>query len=217
MCGRYLYNVDEQELRNILEAIERNISNERNNPKQSQSISFTGGEIFPGDSVPVITAHETRFMIWGYPSLAEDRRPHINARSETVATKRTFSAAMAARRCIIPASSYYEWKTLGKKQKQKYEFKLPNTEIMYIAGIYSLDYQFAILTREATTSISEIHNRMPVIIPDNLTEMWLKGCDDVLQEATTNLIFEPVGVSTAPASSPPSLEDEHPTQLSLFS
>jgi putative SOS response-associated peptidase YedK len=211
MCGRYLCNIDKKDLRDILEAIEGN------NPEQTMSVSFLGGEIFPGNSVPVITAQETRFMIWGYPSLAEKRHPHINARSETAATKRTFSAAMIARRCLIPASCYYEWKSLSsKKQKEKYEFKLPDAEIMYMAGIYSIDYRFAILTREATPSIAEIHNRMPVIIPKSHIEMWLRGSDDVLQEAITDLIFTLVNASVS-ASLPPSLEDEQPTQLSLFS
>ena len=221
MCGRYLYNIDEQDLKNILESIERN------NSGQSISVSltdsFTGGEIFPGNSVPVITAHETRFMIWGYPSLLDDRRPHINARSETAATKRTFSAAMTARRCLIPASSYYEWKALsGKKKKEKYEFKLPDSEIMYMAGIYSLDDRFAILTREAMLPISEIHNRMPVVIPESHMEMWLSGSvgdsNNVQQKAVTDLVFAPVNASTPVTESSPlsSHEDEQPTQLSLF-
>ena len=206
MCGRYLYNVDEKDLKNILESIERS------NSEQSISVSFAGGEIFPGNSVPVITAYETRFMIWGYPSLAEERRPHINARSETAAAKRTFSAAMTVRRCLIPASSYYEWKALcGKKQKEKYEFKLPDSEVMYMAGIYSLDNRFAILTREATPPIAEIHNRMPVIIPESHIKMWLEGSDGVLQETITELIFMPANLS------PTAHDDEQPVQMSLFS
>ena len=211
MCGRYLYDVNEKELKNILGM------SEESNPEQSISAPFVGGEIFPGGSVPVITAHETRFMIWGYPSLLDERRPHINARSETAATKRTFSAAMTARRCLIPASSYYEWKVLGgKKQKEKYEFRLPDSEVMYMAGIYSLDDRFAILTREATPPIAVIHNRMPVIIPESLIEMWLRGSGDVLQKAITNLIFAPV-IMSAQASEPRSFEDEQPMQMSLFS
>ena len=211
MCGRYLYNVDEKDLKNILETIERT------NLKQSISAypvgSFVGGEIFPGSSVPVITAHETRFMIWGYPSLTEERRPHINARSETAAVKRTFSGAMTARRCLIPASSYYEWKALGgKKKKEKYEFRLPDSGVMYMAGIHSLDYRFAILTREATPPITEIHNRMPVIIPESLTKEWLGGSNDALQKAITELIFTPIDVPALPTSH----DNEQPTQMSLF-
>ena len=81
-----------------------------------------------------------------------------------------------------------------------------------MAGIYSLDYRFAILTREATPPIAEIHNRMPVIIPENLTKEWLEGSNDVLQKAITDLIFTPIDIPAAPISN----DDEQPIQMSLF-
>ena len=83
---------------------------------------------------------------------------------------------------------------------------------MYMAGIYSMDYRFAILTREATPSISEIHNRMPIIIPETHIKMWLEGSDSVLLEAATDLIFAPASTSNAPE-----YDNEQHTQLSLFS
>jgi len=150
--------------------------------------TFRSGEIFPGNVAPVLAAErEARFMLWGFPNLMPGKRPLINARSETAAVKRTFSDAMASRRCLVPASGYYEWKTIGKKHKEKYEFTLPDRETMYMAGIYSREGQFAILTRAASPSTSKIHDRMPVILPKILSDVWLSESADVILEALTEL------------------------------
>ena len=176
---------------------------------------FVGGEIRPGDTVPVITAHESKYMTWGYPSLVDGRKSHINARSETAAIKTTFSAAMATRRCVIPASCFYEWKALAnKKQKEKYEFGLLNDDVMYMAGIYSLDNRFAILTREATSAIANIHNRMPVIIRKDLIDVWLNGALSEVDGITKNAVTD--GISIYRVSEAPSSDDKQSEQMSLF-
>ena len=150
--------------------------------------TFRSGEIFPGNIAPVLDAQrEARFMLWGFPNLMPGKRPLINARSETAAVKRTFCDAMASRRCLVPASGYYEWKTIGKKHKEKYEFTLPDRETMYMAGIYSRADQFAILTRAASPSTGDIHDRMPVILPKKLGDVWLRESMDVILEALTQL------------------------------
>jgi putative SOS response-associated peptidase YedK len=133
------------------------------------------------------SVYEARFMLRGFPCIISGKRPHINARSETAATSKTFSAAMASRRCLVPASGYFEWKTLGKNRKEKYGFRLPGMSPMYMAGIYSGDGRFAILTRDAAPGILEIHNRMPVILPKTLKGAWFGGSPGVLSEALTDL------------------------------
>ena len=149
---------------------------------------FRSGEIFPGNVAPVLDAErEARFMLWGFPNLIAGKRPLINARSETAAVKRTFCDAMASRRCLVPASGYYEWKTLSKKHKEKYEFTLPDRETMYMAGIYTQANQFAILTRAASPSTGDIHDRMPVILPKTLGDVWLNESPDVILDPLTEL------------------------------
>ena len=220
MCGRYLVEITEEELSGIVAAAEKNAC--KNSEQPSFTFTFKGGEIFPGSIAPVITANnEVRFMTWGFPNTSENRPPHtpqgvisswarpgihlINARSETAARSKTFSEAMATRRCVVPASGYFEWKTHGKKHKTKYKFTLPNKAPMYMAGVYSIDGYFAVLTRDAVPAIYEIHDRMPVIIPKSLIEVWLKESPDVLKEATTDLQFAPVSTG-----------DKQPEQMSLF-
>jgi putative SOS response-associated peptidase YedK len=186
LCGRYFIESDNNELADIIAAAERSAAG------YSAPVSFKLGEIFPGTAAPVITAErEVRFMTWGFPDWT-GKRPHINARSETAAAARTFREAMAVRRCIIPASSYYEWKSIDKKQKEKYEFRLPDRSPLYMAGIYSPDGRFAVLTREAVPGLSKIHDRMPVILPRELAEAWLVESPEVMLEAVTGLTFAPV-------------------------
>jgi len=168
------------------------------------SFTFSGGEIFPTNTAPVVTVDGLRFMTWGFPSILDNQYPHINARSETAATSKTFGEAIATRRCIIPASAYYEWKHTGKKRKEKYEFTLPGRGPLYMAGIYTADGQFAILTRDAAPAMTEIHDRMPAIIPKSLIKAWLKDSPEAINQAQIELNFAPV-----PAN------DKNPNQLKL--
>ncbi|MDR0491515.1 MAG: SOS response-associated peptidase [Oscillospiraceae bacterium] len=201
MCGRYLIEIDEEELKEIIATAEVNARGR----SEQFSFAFRGGEIFPGSVVPVIAGNnEVRFMTWGFPGIIVNQPPHINARSETAAASRTFGEAMASRRCLVPASGYYEWKTRDKKHKVKYKFTLPSGT-MYMAGVYSADGRFAILTRSAAPDIVEFHDRMPVILPKSLLGVWLRESPHVLKEAITDLKF-----AQAEAN------DKQPEQMSLF-
>ena len=195
MCGRYYVEIDEKELGEIVSEAERNIA-------EREGRLFRGGDVFPGMVAPVLSGNGAEFMKWGFPDLA-GKRPLINARSETAAAARTFREAWADRRCLVPASGYYEWKTLGAKRKEKYAFTLPDGEMLYMAGIYSPSGQFAILTRDAAPMLAAIHDRMPVIIPKPLTEIWLRESPDAAREALTDLRV----------AAPPSAEA---AQMSLF-
>ena len=200
MCGRYLI-IEEIELNEIISAAETS-ADER---LSKLSFTFRSGEICPDNTAPVITADGVRFMTWGFPSLLEGQQPHINVRSETAADSKTFSEAMEARRCIVPASAYFEWKHTGKKRKEKYEFTLPDRSPLYMAGIYAIDGKFAILTRDAPPAMTETHDRMPVILRKSLIQKWLKDSPEAASQAVTDLKFAPV-----PA------KEKNPNQLKLF-
>ena len=112
----------------------------------------------------------------------------INARSETVASKPAFRAAVRKRRCLIPADSFYEWRKEGT-QKQPYRIQLPDSNLLFLAGIYEHwqgDGQqidtFSILTCSPNREMASLHDRMPVIMSHaEAREAWL--CEPSLEKA----------------------------------
>ncbi|MDR0905301.1 MAG: SOS response-associated peptidase [Oscillospiraceae bacterium] len=177
MCGRFLTEEDDEmdaliELSRIGDA-------------------FKYGEVFPTNIVPVVTGAGTAAaMKWGFPGFAPGKPPLINARSETIATTRTFRKSFFERKCLVPATAYYEWRPLPSKKKDKYEFALADRKLIFMAGIYTENGEFAILTRDATPEFRDIHERMPVIIPRERHAEWFNGKD--VQENVTELEFAKV-------------------------
>jgi putative SOS response-associated peptidase YedK len=150
------------------------------------------GDVFPGQIVPVLTGtRDARLMRWGFPA-PFDRNPFINARSETAASTRTFASAYKNRRCLVPATAYYEWKQLPSGRKEKYEFTYRGRRLLYLAGIFSESGEFAILTRDAAPDYREIHARMPVIIAHERRETWLSDPADACSHAVTELEYRAV-------------------------
>ncbi len=124
---------------------------------------------------------------WGLvPHWFRDKPPSsmfINARAETVHQKPAFRSAFRHRRCLVPADGFFEWrKTAGGKQP--YFIFLRNQPLFAFAGIWdrvskehdSLE-SFSIVTCEANELISDIHARMPVILPSENYDDWLKSDD----------------------------------------
>ena len=195
MCGRYQLTTEEsiQEIQEIVAEINRRYMDK---PILSQ---MKLGEIRPTDIVPVI-ANSKSFepkpflMQWGFSGFSVDNKPIINARSETAVEKNVFRKPLLERRCLIPASHYYEWE---KKVNFRVKHAIKTTEPMiYMAGIYRFEESkplptFAILTRQALPNISYIHDRMPIILPSTHISDWLCPNTDVLAliSASNNLII----------------------------
>jgi putative SOS response-associated peptidase YedK len=105
----------------------------------------------------------------------------INARAETITKSRTWREPMKKRRCIIPASAFYEWPKEGKPPKQPYAFELAEGGLFAFAGVWDAwkDAQghwlqsYAIVTTEANELMSRIHPRMPVILHARDYDRWL--------------------------------------------
>ena len=105
----------------------------------------------------------------------------INARSETIAEKPAFRAACRERRCLIPASGFYEWRSSDPKPKTPFYFDVPNAPVFAFAGIWQrwaaeghepVD-TFAIVTCDANDAMRPIHHRLPVVIPPQSYGLWL--------------------------------------------
>ena len=186
MCGRYYIEIDEKELQDIVSAAEKKAK------ESGEQMTFkASGEIFPADVVPVQTGPgQYRLMKWGF--IAYNGKPVINARSETALEKPMFKSAMFEHRCLIPASGYYEWKKDGDK-KIKHQLFIPGRP-MFFAGCWRQErdnplHTFVILTRPAASGIEGIHDRMPVIIPQNSLGAWLDDGPDAMGAVVTELSY----------------------------
>ena len=132
------------------------------------------GDIRPSERAMIIRkgskGMEAADLSWGYPS--GNAGLVINARAETLHEKPMFCDDVMKRRCLIPASGFYEW----DREKQKATVSVPEEELIYFAGIYSVRSgaeRFVIVTRESAGEMIRIHERMPLIIPGKSMEEWL--------------------------------------------
>jgi putative SOS response-associated peptidase YedK len=152
-------------------------------------------------------------MRWGLvPSWAKDISigfKTINAMCETAAEKAAFREAMRKRRCLVPADGFYEWQKLSKKEKQPYNIGLADDSLFAFAGLWerwsdpacTALNSFTILTTDANSLVSGIHDRMPVIVKPEDYDLWLDpgmtdpaGVADLLKPFDARLMKKyPVG------------------------
>ena len=105
----------------------------------------------------------------------------INARAETIQRSPTWREPFKKRRCVVPASFFYEWKKLDAKTKQPYAFTVSDASLFAFAGLWDAwkDGQghwlqsFSIVTTEANELMSQVHTRMPVILHPSDYDRWL--------------------------------------------
>jgi len=143
--------------------------------------------IAPGNEMPVIIHQEKNeivMMKWGLvPHWTQDitlaQRP-INARAETLSEKPSFKELLQNRRCLVPASGFFEWKKEGKKTIPFY-IHLPNTPLFAFAGLYdqwagsdgNLIRTYTIVTTAPNELVAKVHNRMPSILLPEHEDRWL--------------------------------------------
>ena len=185
MCGRYCFSAGDADdkIRILSDMMERNYPG-----------AYKTGEIFPGDTAPLILARQGRIVpvpaVFGFPGF-QGSRLLINARAETAAEKKTFAACLNGRRAIVPATGFYEWS--HDSQKVKYRFTAELAPVMYLCGLYQIiegQFHFVILTRAANASMKEIHDRMPVIVSESEVRPYLtdrSAADAILKSAAPTL------------------------------
>jgi putative SOS response-associated peptidase YedK len=148
--------------------------------------------VTPGREMPVVhDGAEWRMecMLWGLvPFWAKDAsigRRLINARAETVAEKPAFRNSFAKKRCLVPASGFYEWK--GERgEKAPFYYRLEDGGHFAFAGLYDVWHDpaggerktFIILTTESNALVGEVHDRMPVLLHREDEGAWLDGESD---------------------------------------
>ena len=200
MCCRYWAD-ESPELRAIVEEMNRS-------PLVGKWRKMTGiktnGEIRPTDVVPVIAPNRAGDravfpMKWGFSG----KSLLMNARSETAGIKPAFKESWERRRCIVPASWYFEWEHLhgndGKiRTGDKYMIQPKDAAMTWLCGLYRIEEGlpvFVVLTREPSGELCFIHDRMPLILPEKCIDEWIRPDakpEKLLGEALTDMIFEKV-------------------------
>ena len=148
------------------------------------------GDIRPGERTPAIIMGRSKPLVvpmtWGIQGKSG---LIINARKETIWEKPSFRHLIQNRRCLLPASCFYEWDS----EKHKATLSDKDDEVLFLAGVYQAEPEggrFVIITAPADETVRPIHDRMPVRIPESLISAWLSDADsakELLDSATVPL------------------------------
>lgn len=140
--------------------------------------------ICPTNPVAVITSdggqRRLRAMRWGFlPSWYKtpgDGPLIINARAETVAQKPAFREAIRSRRCLVPASGFYEWSEGPQGERLPWYFIRADGAPMALAGLWQRwqdQDSVAIVSTAAGAGMAGLHHREPVIVEAADWPLWL--------------------------------------------
>ena len=160
MCGRYYFDSETED-------VIRRVSG------ADTDLARFHGDICPSMDAVVLTGTDRlhlEVMKWGMPF--DSGKLIINARAESALQKRMFYDGVMHRRCVIPASGFYEWYTDGSRATITRDGGGP----LFMAGFYGfynmLDC-FVILTTAANAAMAPVHERMPLMIKEDALEEWL--------------------------------------------
>lgn len=200
MCGRYGNFMPAEEITALFGAEGPLVWDERFN-------------IAPSQDAPIAlrskSGNRVGTLRWGLHVGSADRgRRQINARSETIHTRPAFRTAFERRRCVVPASGFFEWRLEGDR-KVPYWITAADGAPLVMAGVWGRDPEsseqggeqrmgepgFAVLTRAATEPLLQIHERMPAILNRAQWDAWLDR--DASQESLLGVLTGPPTVLTA--------------------
>ncbi|WP_442578385.1 SOS response-associated peptidase [Mesorhizobium sp. ASY16-5R] len=211
MCGRFTLMASWEEVVAYMGLLEVEPFPPRYNiaPTQPILMVIAAEPRQPGSNLPDRRAMLVR---WGLiPRWAKNPKSLpllINARSESAEERGTFKVALRHRRTLIPASGFYEWKTVGK-EKRPFFLKPRDGGLVAFAGLMEtyadpngseIDTG-AILTTAASADIAPIHDRMPVVVRPEDFARWLdcrrlepRDVADIMRPAEPGL-FEAIPIS----------------------
>lgn len=173
MCGRFALYADKTVLELFFGISIFPVFAARYNLAPSQSCLFIKGE--PSGNLSPSN------LSWGLiPDWAKDKSmagKMINARAETITEKPSFKSAFNKRRGIIPANGFYEWKATGKSKKPFF-ISPKDQSLLGFGGIWESNTHlgvetFSIITIAANQDMNDLHERMPLILPQESWKAWL--------------------------------------------
>ena len=163
---------------------------------------------------------------WGLVNVwakdAKGAARQINARVETAHSRNAFKDAFRKRRCVVPADGYYEW-TGPKEVRQPHWFHREDRKPFLMAGLYESwspepgqpQRTFTIITTDSNETVAPIHDRMPVVLPDERLEAWLTRDEDDIDKLRELLVPAPNDLLVPLAVSPRanSVKNDDPSVL----
>lgn len=193
MCGRYSQHANPLEIAELFGCdVPGNVTPRYN--------------VAPGTPMMIVRApRQVTHVHWGLvPTWMKQwpTRPQINARAETIAEKTMFRNAFRRRRCLVPATGYYEWQAAGRgRGKTPFHLSPAEGSLIAYAGICEVwegpegeeVETSAIITTEASKDIAFIHDRMPVIIHPAEFERWLMTDERFFPSVQDLLVPAPEG------------------------
>ncbi|MCR5330675.1 MAG: SOS response-associated peptidase [Lachnospiraceae bacterium] len=204
MCCRYCLEKDLPELKGIVDAASRSALVSKFIDTHGRPF-ITHGEVRPSDIVPVIAPNSKGVrsvfpMQWGFTG-KDNKRSLFNARVETAGIKPSFKDAWLSHRCIIPASYYFEWEHFksadGKvKTGSKYMIQPAGCTVTWLCGLYRIEEGypvFVILTKEPTVQLGRIHDRMPLMLPEDKIDEWINPStnpETLVYSALSDMVME---------------------------
>lgn len=142
---------------------------------------------YPGSTVSVMVPMDTQLtiadLVWGY-DVSWKKGAVFNTRMETALSSKPnmWRESLSRRRCVVPTMGFFEpHKTetainprTGKEIKRQYAFAMPNGAPLFIGGVYDKDH-FSIVTTAPNSSVSPVHDRMPLVLTQEEINQWLHG------------------------------------------
>ena len=122
----------------------------------------------------------------------------INARAETIAEKPSYRESFSHRRCLVPATGFYEWRKGDDGKKAPYFISRADDQPLLMAGIWDVWekgegdplHSFSIITRDANEFMRDLHQRMPVVLESSAIDAWFDP--EVPKEMLLQVVGEPV-------------------------
>ncbi|MEM8646301.1 MAG: SOS response-associated peptidase [Pseudomonadota bacterium] len=195
MCGRYTNHLSWTEIVELYELTDPG-------PAQNLPVRLN---IAPTQDVPFVAVEEEKRVLksgrwWLVPHWAKEMPKYalFNARSEEAAQKPAFRDAFKHRRCLIPATGYYEWTKGEDGGKDPHHIHLPDGEPFSFAGLWARNDMLevtscTILTAAAAPEIAHLHHRMPIILDRSAYADWLDPTAE--RAALTNTLKMHLGAS----------------------
>lgn len=192
MCGRF-----------ALSAMLTDIAEEFSTSAEPNRTLPVDWNIKPTQDIYIVKNQEISIASWGLIApwsknsndALRSQSQAINARSESVHEKPTFRNAFRQRRCLVPATGYYEWATeLGRyKTKQPVFISRDDEKLLAFAGIFDrwispegeIRNSVAIITRDAVGDLAKVHNRMPLFLPRERWGAWMDSDVTDVEEIRT--------------------------------